>query len=347
MTVLTWIDALPQQVVQSFPRLSLLYGWARFTTGQWEAVGPVLQDVERTLREIPDAPDSKSMLGEVAAIRSGVAYETGDMERTIELCRQALTLLPEDNLTLRGVVTFNLGLGSFFLGDLLASGQAYSEAVEISRAAGNATIELIATGGRIQIEVVQGHLRKAAEIFQQSRDSVGKERGPRPATCGLACVQMGEVLRQWNDLETAERNLLDGIELCRQQGGMPEVVLEGIITLSRVLRAGGDDPGALEALRQAEALLVEFESRSGNVQSILAAALAYRVRLWLVRGDMAAVAQWVREQGFRLDDDLTSSSIIGRVLQARVLIAQGNFEAAGALLERLRKKPRLKTKPGL
>jgi LuxR family maltose regulon positive regulatory protein len=334
MTVLNWMDSLPKELVRSRPRLCLLHAWTRFTTGQWETVEPLLQRVERALSEA-DGGDRNGMLGEAAVIRSGIAYESGEMERSIELARRALELLPEDALTVRAVAAFQLGLGRFFVGDLSGASEAYTEAAAISRAAGNVTIALLAIGCQVQLEVVQGRLRAAAEAYRQARQLGTLKAGPPLSPTGLACVQMGEVLREWNDLEAAARITREGIDLCRQQGGMPEHVLEGYVCLARVLQARGDEEGALDAMQQADQLLAELLSRPGDVRPIIAQAMGYRVRWWLTRDDLVAADRWMEQEGLDGDVELDPARVVDHILLPRVLIAHRRYDDALSVLERL------------
>lgn len=274
-------------------------------------------------------------MGEVAAIRASVSYERGDMQRCIDLARQALDLLPEDNLMVRGAVALDLGLAHFCSGKVSASKRAYADAITISQAAGNVTVTLLAMGCLAQLEVKRGHLQRAAELYRQARHLGTLKGGTILGPTGLACVEMGEVLREWNDLEAARRILLEGIELCKRQRGMPEYVLEGTINLARVLQANGDARGAFDAMQQAEELLAELLLRGGNVYPIISQALAYRVQLWLAQGNVAAAARWVEEIGLDVDDELCYLREGDHILLARVLIAQGRVDDALRLLERL------------
>ncbi len=331
-TVLTWMDSLPEDVVKSRPQLSLLHAWTRFTTGQWETVEPLLEQVERALGE---AEGDEGMLGEAAVIRSGIAYESGDMEGSIELARRALHLLPEDALTVRAVAAFQLGVGRFFVGALSGASEAYTEAAAISRAAGNVTIALLAIGCQAQLEVVQGRLRAAAEAYRQARQLGTLKTGPQLAPTGLACVQMGEVLRERNDLEQAERVLREGCGLCKQQGGMPEHVLQGYVSLARVLRARGDEEGAQDAMRQADQLLAELLSRPGDVRPIISQAMGYRVRWWLARDELAAADRWMEQEGLDGDVELDIARPVAHILFARALIAHRRYDDALSVVDRL------------
>lgn len=324
-TVLSWMEAIPEEFVRTKPRLNLVHAWARFTTGQWDAVEPLLQRAERAL----DAADGREhTLGEAAVIRSGIAYESGEMVRSIELARNALESLPEDAQSMRAVAAFHLGLGSFFVGDLATARESYAEATTTGQLAGNVAIALLAIGCRMQLEVAEGRLSAAAEAYRVARELGTSKAGTRFAPLGLACLQMGEVLRERNELDAAEGVLREGIELCRQQGGMPEYVLRGYVSLARVLQACEEDDRASDAMRQGEAVLAELMLRPGDVRPLIAPALIDRARWWLSRGNLTEADRWLEQQGRSTEVGPELSRLAEPILLARMLLAHGRHERA-------------------
>lgn len=331
-TVLSWMEAIPEELVRSKPQLNLVHAWARFTTGQWDAVEPLLQRAERAL----DASDGREhTLGEAALIRSGIAYESGEMLRSIELARNALESLPEDAQSMRAVAAFQLGLGSFFVGDLATARESYTEATTTGQLAGNVAIALLAIGCRMQLEVAEGRLGAAAEAYRAAREIGTSNAGTLFAPTGLACVQMGEVLRERNELDAAEGVLREGIELCRQQGGMPEYVLRGYVSLARVLQACEEDDGASAAMRQGEAVLAELMLRPGDVRPLIAPALIDRARWWIARDNLTEAERWLGEQGLSTEVGPGRSRLVEPILRVKVLLARGRHERALDVLNSL------------
>jgi LuxR family maltose regulon positive regulatory protein len=187
----------------------------------------------------------------------------------------------------------------------------------------------------MQLMVGQGQLQASAELYLRARQLAEREGGVILGPAGVAFVEMGEVLREWNDLEEAERILRKGIELCQQQKSMPEVVLEGTITLARVLLARGAVQSASEEMQRAENLLRELWGRSGNVQHIVSAASGYRARYWLAQGNMAALRRCLAEDDITSDGVDRSRDVTAYLLLARQLLAQSRLDEAADLLQRL------------
>jgi LuxR family maltose regulon positive regulatory protein len=107
--------------------------------------------------------------------------------------------------------------------------------------------------------------------------------------CWTACpptaqaqVELGALLCEQNDLDSALRQVAEGIELGRRVGNLRAVVA-GLLTLSRLERAQGDVQGAFDAVRRAEQLVQE-----NNLVSFIAPTMAQEARLWVTSGDLAA-----------------------------------------------------------
>jgi LuxR family maltose regulon positive regulatory protein len=187
----------------------------------------------------------------------------------------------------------------------------------------------------MQLEVREGQLQKAAELYQQARHQGTLKGSILLGPVGFACVQMGEVLREWNHLEQAKQTLLEGMKLCQQQTGMPEYVLEGQINLARTMLASGYKQHAAETMQQVEALIAELLGRGGNVLPIISMALAYRLRFWLAQGSFNSADQWLAANGINADADISSVNEEFYILLIRVLIHQDRLQGVEKLLQQL------------
>jgi LuxR family maltose regulon positive regulatory protein len=266
----------------------------------------------------------------VAAIRASIASVYGDLPRTVALSRQALGGLPEDALVWRGNTLAQLGVAYALNGDTEAASRTYAEAHAVNEAAGNAYAGQIVTWRSARLEVTRGRLCRAAEIYREllQRASERPALGQLPVT-GYCHLDMGDLLREWNDLDAADRYLKEGIERI-ERAGSPTILLDGYIAAARLKQARGDEEGALEAVQEGERLV----SRHNLPSRFVARLAAHRARLWVGHGNLKAAARWAQERepgagepGYHREDE--------HLAVARVLSAQGRPEEAAHLLEDL------------
>jgi len=337
-TFLGWLEPLPEEVMRARPRLALYHAWALLTTVPLDGVEERLRDVERALGEakeaVVSAAERQSMSGEVAVIRAMIANFQGDEPRTIALCHQALARVPEEDLFLRSTIAGNLGGAYLKSGDLIAAGHALAEASRLSQAAGNTFTALIALSYLADTQAMRGQLHGAAQTYRQALALAAEQGGQQWVGTALAHVGLGELLREWNDLDGATRHLMAGIELGERQGDVIvgpglQVMLDGTIALARVYQARGDVDGALEVLRQAEGWARKHEPLQ------IARVAAARAWLWAAQGDLAPAARWAQACGLSVDDEPSHLRESEYLTLARVLVAQGRPDEAMTLLNRL------------
>ncbi|HXT37601.1 MAG TPA: LuxR C-terminal-related transcriptional regulator [Chloroflexota bacterium] len=339
-TLLRWLEQLPREVTRTRPRLSLDLAWALLWSARVEAIEPRLRDAEQAL-ETPEPPSEldpraadRAVRGEIAAIRAELARQEGDLAAAIDLARQALADLPEEDRRVRGVTTGLLAGAYLWSGDAAAASHAYAEAVALSQTSSTITLALIASGRLVLAQALRGRLHQAATTYRQTLDLAAAHAMAATQAIGVAEIGMAEVLREWSDLDAAEALVRQGIERCTESGGMAEMAVDGCLTLARVLRARGDSDGALAGLRQAEAL-----GRDGHVAWYAERVAVERARLWLdgTADDVAAALRWAvaRECSWRAEKSPGYLGMIEGLTLARLWIIQGRHDDAAAALKRL------------
>ncbi len=216
ITLTSWFDALPRQAIRTRPGISLLKAWAMILTGHLELMGAYLQEAEQalTLSRRPLQPPPSGVRLHPAGYRGLLSAEMG---QAVTLYRQALADLPADNLFLRGCVLQSLAAAHSWQGEVTAAAQAFSQANIISRQTGNWPVSLIAMWNLGQLQLEQGHPRRAIDIFRQGLETVARRpESERPALLpltGQLHVGLAAVLYQWNDLPAAAEQLALGVKL--------------------------------------------------------------------------------------------------------------------------------------
>ena len=336
MTLLSWLEALPEEVMRRRPQLLMQYAAALLWVGRLDDVEPLVREIELAVgvnedpRPSADETLRQRLLGGVAAIRSWRAYQKGEPHDAIAFARQALALLPENDPYMRTHAAFRLAEGYRTADDLGAASAAFAETAELGRVAGHDYLVLRAMSRQAKLHMAQGRLRKADHVLRRAlRFAVERGGDSLPAT-GEVHVAMGKLLYEWNQLETATRRLEDGIRLAERMGKF-DTLVDGYVALSRVEMAQGSAESALETAREANRLA----QSSGAGEATIEAA-AWNARLHLARSDLTAAVLELEQAAGGGDISLSVMWETEQISQARLLVARGDHDEALRLLEELR-----------
>ena len=337
ITLLGWLQALPLEAKRRRPRLLLEHATALMVVGRLEDVEPLLREAERAAREGSvedqqvDEQHRRYLLGYAAAIRSWRANLLGDPQSGIELARRALALLPEHDPHPRITAGLTLAEAYRYADDLEAASAAFTEISELAQAAGNTRAATRAMTRQAQLQVARGRLREADGVLQQALRSAAERGDASLPAAGAVHIAMGELLYEWDDLDSAMQRLSEGMELARRLGQL-DTLVDGYIAHSRLKQVQGDAQGAFEAVREADRL-----AQGSSVSRTIIAAAAWKARLHLARGEPAA-ATLEQERAAGASGVSPFVRELERTTLARLLIARGEQDEALGLLEKLRKE---------
>ncbi len=292
-TLGSWVEALPDDIVRAHPRLCVYHAWALLLSGH------PLETAEARLREAEETDTTGSVAGEVTLFRALIATYQGDARQSAELAQEALELLPEDSLFLRSLVAGFLGVSYLWSGDIVTAKQTLDEAARISQKAGNLMNAVLALGHLAEVAMIQGQLFEGQALYNQAFELAVDEQGrPRPIA-GIPLMGLGALLREWNDLEAAERHITEGIELTKRWGEVGAI--SGYGNLARVKQAQGDIESAHQAIQKAGQLAKDFDAMEVDDRLVDVC----QVRLWIAQGNLEAATHWAEERDLTPDVGLT------------------------------------------
>ncbi len=341
-TALGWMKALPGEVVYVRPSLCIYYADLLMYTQQMEAAEIRLRDAEQYIEKNPDMSQRRRILGQVATIRAIIARYSGDLERSVSLGYQALNVFLETEVDWRASAWANAAHSYLVSGDVtLTSERLVVELVALVQSLDDLSLILRSITLLARLQALRGQLREAAATYDQTRRVIPDQQMLRALTGGAAYFfGMGDVLREWNQLDDAERFLTAGMELVSGTlTAFADEVTLGYMALARLQHARGDVSSALLTLDTFERVARQRRFVAYSVESMT----AMKARLELARGNLASAARWADECGLSIHDE-EPDYLCERayLILARVRIAQGMedpasplFEDALRLLERL------------
>ena len=330
VAITLWIDAIPDQVVETHPWLCIYRAWGYQWMGRRDSVEPWLNAAEASLVPAlePGKPDTERghLLGHMAAIRAHAALTGENIPRVLEEGQKALSLLP-DRDEMRCETGVAMGGAYWALGRVIDSEQAFASARAAALKCNHLTMAVPSTCYVGMQQVKQGRLAAAHQTYQDAlRLAVGGD-GQETPVAGFPNIKLGDLYREWNELEQAEKHLLRGVEQCILLG-QADVLVDGYLCLARFHMAVGNLRGANENLQLADQVVAKTKV-DPFVQTWLEDC---RLRLWTREADYSSIARWMETSGLSVESPLSYHYDLHHTNLTRALISLGAYTRSQAML---------------
>jgi len=335
VTLLTRVESLPSDVLQTRPRLCAFVGIACFMVGRpLDGFGSQILGAL-----VPDA--AENVPAELLVLRALLMTFRGELQPSIELCHRALKLLPAEDVVFRGFAVRNMGAIYRLNGDVGATMKAFEEALHLGQKMRDPIGTIAAMNYLAETHMVRGQLHVSKALYEEALEMAVNGKGRRLLVAVKVLVGLADLYRQWNELEQGTRFCQEAIDLGRSW--IEVWTMGAFVPLARIRQALGDSSGAREAMQKAERLAVEYDAT--DIDDIAVA--AFQARLWVAQGDVNSAERWAEERDLDAEsarcelDGLTSSTIpyflreIEFLSLARLYIAQRRAEDALAILQAL------------
>ncbi len=345
--LLGWWEKLPHDLVIQHPPLCMSTSWAWVARGLPEEAELCLKTTEQALGAKADelfvdegggqifAPEIQSGLAEVTIIRAQLAIGRGDIAQALRLTSRVLPYLEDDNqpflhnppVNLRNLVLFIMGMAHKLQGDLRLAGEALSKAAELANEQRNIHLVSPSFGNLASVQVIQGQLHQAASTCRRGLQLVQEVVGERSPISSLCQAELGNVLYEQNDLESAQSHLQEAIAVAKPWGHW-EGLLPGYTGLAWLKVAQGKWDEGFAALDELVTLIQ-------NLPHIMPAVESLRAKLWVAQGNVDPANRWAQSVSLEVDSEITAFREADFIILARILMAQGSFDEAAKLIARL------------
>jgi LuxR family maltose regulon positive regulatory protein len=330
-TYLNWLDQLSENEIRSRPVLNAYYAWALLWNGApFELIKAQIsqsdQQQEHSVKSFP--------------LQAFLAIYNGEVDRAETLSRKALAQLPEEDRLLRSLANFILASTYLARGDTTQGIQLLEETARDSRRTGNVMIAALVLCGLGDESQKYGRLHQAKNFYQQAIELATDEQGQPLPVAGKALIGLGDLSREWNDFETAERELTEGISLTRHWSVIG--AFEGYLNLAMLKDSQGKKEQADEIFNQLRELADQFDA--SEVDDFIVDMVSARRNVHY--GNYDAVHEWAENRssrGSRPPDDGSKAEEPFRTrlwkyesaIIVRLLIAEGKYPEAIALSDQI------------
>jgi LuxR family maltose regulon positive regulatory protein len=319
-----WLAALPAPY--QTPRLRLAAGWCRVYVGNELELQQIVNAIEEQMAE-PDEP----FRGEMLAVQAVYASLYGELDRSIRLAGEALSLIPPDDYLSRAAAYHALGNAYRYQGELDAALSAYGQARQQFEALGNVFMGQLPLYRSAHVQIMQGRLHQALRTYESVRQ-LAQEAGHEPAVLsGEIYGYLSELYCEWNELDRAVSFAHKEIELA-QSGSILLALVDGYLKLVTALAAQGEIAAAREAMIRAAEAAAHLYSEPVTAQVAL-----HQARYDLDSDNLPAAIAWADAHTAQRKTKTSSLTPLlaqtADLLLARIRLAQGHARAALALLE--------------
>jgi LuxR family maltose regulon positive regulatory protein len=333
VTLLRWVEQLPDPVLAAHPGLCVSYAAALLVTLDRSSPATMALIEEPLIRaeRAYEQAEAWGKLGEALSCHAEVARWQGNVFLAIHLARRALALPPEPPMRWRGSSILTVVRNELRLG---RPEEALRLTLEGQRLLGLLPIPGYSVhGATLMLAVIclqQGKLHQAAQYYHQLLVTAHENLVDQMA----AQLGLAEVFYEWNRLAEAEQSIMQVLELGkahREELGAYFVDV-GFLFPAELLQA---------RLHQARGHLVQPHQ---SLQKLLAVAQEHQltiyynmaraqlVKLALASGNLPSVEDWQMTAHQHEDEALDTRQEQEDLLRARVLIARGAITEALHLL---------------
>lgn len=312
-TFARWIEHLPEDALYSSPHLSVYVARTRISTGPTDSINSLLNHAERHFA------DDVVWLGYIDTIRSHCLRFEEDLDQAQVIATRALERIPEHLIDWRNFAQFSLSSCLYGKGELRLAERAFAEVAILAQSSKNHFGLYVAIFVRAEILLFMGYPDEAQAIFASHLN------GPLPIH-GWADIGLGMIDYERGHFEEARQHLESGLEKGRT-GGIGDLILRGYARLTQIHLALGDIDRAEDYARQ---MMVYVQPV--NMPMTMRWAQALEARIWLAKGKLDLVRQWV--ETITLDPaPLTFVYQFEYVTYLRALMVLGNTKQAVTLID--------------
>lgn len=338
---LGWVKQLPEDLIRSRPVLCTQIAWAFMNVGEAEASESHLRDAERCLDRpagelvILNDAQFRALPARIAFARAYNAQTQRDFPSTVKYAELAFKLTPDENHFLRAQIAAMLGGTYWTNGDLNAAGKSLSEWIDSTEKVGNFFFAIAGASGKADILTAQGHLRESLSTYQRALQLAATHEVEVQRITAHHHLGLAMLYYEMFEDESAAEHFLKSMEL-GPQSTLRDWPYRRCLAQARLKEWAGDFDGALGLLDEARRVYVR--SLIPDTRPVD----AVQARVHLKQGQLSKAAEWVRERGLSIEDELSYLHEFEHITLTRVLLAeyQSNRDKrsltnALALLDRL------------
>jgi LuxR family maltose regulon positive regulatory protein len=348
-TIRRWLEQFPRPLLHMYPNLCFRYAQARLFPEVMNSAALQLAQVEDLLQMAEAGwrrQGNLASVGMLYGLRASYLLLQGHAAPAVTYAQQALQLLPvtdeqpDDHMYVRHdwrcVCLCGLALDAMQAGAFDRAHQNLLDAHALAMNSQDNVFRPIISRMLGEVCLEAGQLHQASEYYQQVLVEAHKTESGEEVVVPLTLYGQARLAYEWNQLERAEQLMIKAASFT-SKGYFPhweeERHIRGELLYLLLLHARGE--ADLVQSRFAALLARVRASAYLNIRQLLPDVLIWQGRLLISDGDLATVKCTLDKLAHPEQELSPLQQQTCTLLQARLLLARGEAEAALSLLEQL------------
>ncbi len=255
-TLLGWLEALPDELVEADSLLSTMKAWCLLLTGQYDQGVAIVQRLDEQLAPDKYPPDThppdadRISLGRLRLLQAYLARpEVGPLSVYVP---EAVELLGEED-ALFSLVAMVMLANNQTISNPSAAIRTFERVIEIARRQRYSLVEVAALTDLIAVLDMQGRRRDALAFAEEHIARHLDAQGVPLRSTGLILIHAGMLAYAADELTSAEQAVRQGLAYCRQLA-LRTAVPAGLRSLATIQFARGEHQAALQTIDEAHRL---------------------------------------------------------------------------------------------
>ncbi len=327
-----WVKSIPDSVIRNDPWMCVVYAWALWGQGDPDGAEDYLNSGQQALDRwiatdlMPKGDREYDALpSEIPVFRGLICISKGNFERAYELTIQALTLTPEAEYTIRGIVYLNLYFVYREWGEVDKTIDACTRAIPLTKAGGTQGPIIDTLDNLGLMYTLQGQLNRAFKIYQENIDFAKLEWPQETPRSSMFYIHLADIYYEWNDLDQAEHLANEALKLSEPAFRWGRIYAR--IFLARLERARMNSSKAHQLSEEAGILLRQNKGPLYERELEF-----YLARVNAELGKIDEIARWVQEVAFEIGDHPGYNQLYSANQFAQILAALDKQDDLLALL---------------
>ncbi|MEM7128726.1 MAG: LuxR C-terminal-related transcriptional regulator [Chloroflexota bacterium] len=286
-----WLDQLSDETLLAHPRLAIAGCYSHVQSINVDEFERYLSILERT----PDLPPG--VYAQYLTAKALLTEAKGDVDAGKHLARQALDVLPDDDPETKAIVLFESHI-------VLERYQSWTtirpwmvDALDAAKTSNNYYVVGYLMRFLGWIAMARGERHHALELAHEALELTKNQGGQMLPAAGFAHLNLGDIYREWDEIEKATEHYMTAIEIGKK-AGLADVVIDGSTSyIFHLLRQNKyqDAEQENEAFNQYAHQLRRW---GGRIEKEIA---RWDALVALYRDDLETFGRWAEETGLTIE----------------------------------------------